>query len=83
MDFGTEKRGKGVMQAIRHKRTKKFVYGTDKRYTPFHQRTSNNQALLFENYFTAHLAFKERKVSKKLYEIVTVELVVKEEEEQA
>ncbi|EAG1724746.1 hypothetical protein BBW71_05215 [Listeria monocytogenes] len=72
-----------MMHAMRHKRTKKFIYGTDKRYSPFHQKTSNNQALLFENYFTAHLAFKERKVSKKLYEIVTVELIVKEEEEQA
>ncbi|EEO6424399.1 hypothetical protein DXP71_14850 [Listeria monocytogenes serotype 4b] len=71
------------MQAIRHKRTKKFIYGTDKRYSPFQQRTSNDQALLFENHFTANLAFKERKISKKLYEIVTVELVVKEEEEQA
>lgn len=69
------------MQAIRHKRTKKFVCGTDKRYAPFQQRTSNDQALLFEKHFTANLAFKERKVSKKLYEIVTVELVVKEEEE--
>ncbi|EDP7447913.1 hypothetical protein G0Q62_000744 [Listeria monocytogenes] len=69
-----------MMQAIRHKRTKKFVYGTDKRYAPFQQRTSNDQALLFENHFTANLAFKERKISKKLYEIVTVELVVKEEE---
>ncbi|EEO5812577.1 hypothetical protein ACK2EA_000038 [Listeria monocytogenes] len=71
------------MQAIRHKRTKKFIYGTDKRYSPFRQRTSNDQALLFENHFTANLAFKERKVSKKLYEIVTVELVVNDEEEQA
>ncbi|HAC0982255.1 TPA_asm: hypothetical protein GY030_13375 [Listeria monocytogenes] len=71
------------MHAIRHKRTKNFIYGTDKRYSPFRQRTSNDQALLFENYFTAHLAFKERKVSKKLYEIVTVELVVNDEEEQA
>ncbi|EAH0474607.1 hypothetical protein D3Y91_06265 [Listeria monocytogenes] len=71
------------MHAMRHKRTKKFIYGTDKRYSPFHQKTSNNQALLFENLFAANLAFRERKVSKKLYEIVTVELVVKELEEQA
>ncbi|MBC1459359.1 hypothetical protein [Listeria newyorkensis] len=68
------------MYAIRHKRTKKFVYGTDKRYPGFRQRTSDSTALLFESYFTAHFEFKERKVSNKLYEIVPVELVVKGEE---
>lgn len=31
------------MYAIQHKRTKKFVYGTDKRYSKFRQRTSSEQ----------------------------------------
>ncbi|HAB6527660.1 TPA_asm: hypothetical protein GZU97_04025 [Listeria monocytogenes] len=69
-----------MMYAIRHKRTKKFVYGTDKRYSKFRQRTSNEQALLFESYFIAHTAFNARQVSHKLYEIVPVELIVKGEE---
>ncbi|EAG6120430.1 hypothetical protein DLK56_01880 [Listeria monocytogenes] len=67
------------MYAIRHKRTKKFVYGTDKRYSKFRQRTSNEQALLFESYFIAHTAFNDRQVSHMLYEIVPVELIVKGE----
>ncbi|ENU4967156.1 hypothetical protein ACE39C_002780 [Listeria monocytogenes] len=69
-----------MMYAIRHKRTKKFVYGTDKRYSKFRQRTSSEQALLFESYFIAHTAFNDRQVSHKLYEIVPVELSVKEVE---
>ncbi|EAF3098967.1 hypothetical protein CS096_12305 [Listeria monocytogenes] len=68
------------MYAIRHKRTKKFVYGTDKRYSKFRQHTSSEQALLFESYFIAHTAFNDRQVSHKLYEIVPVELIVKEAE---
>ncbi|EAC2491252.1 hypothetical protein CRJ96_15285 [Listeria monocytogenes] len=71
------------MYAIQHKRTKKFVYGTDKRYSKFRQRTSSEQALLFESYFIAHTAFNDRQVSYWLYEIVQVELIVKGEEEQA
>ncbi|HAA8740473.1 TPA_asm: hypothetical protein GHM14_12020 [Listeria monocytogenes] len=58
----------------------KFADGTDKRYSKFRQRTSNEQALLFESYFTAHVAFNDRRVSNKLYEIVPVELIVKGEE---
>lgn len=51
------------MYAIQHKRTKKFVYGTDKRYSKFRQRTSNEQALLFESYFTAHPQAESLKTS--------------------
>ena len=68
------------MYAIRHKRTKKFVYGTDKRYNPFRQRTSHKNALLFEYDFEVETAFLTRRMSKKNYEIVPVELVVKGEE---
>lgn len=71
------------MYAIQHKRTKKFVYGTDKCYSKFRQRTSNEQALLFESYFIAHTAFNARQVSHMLYEIVQVELIVKEAEGQS
>ncbi|EAE8092023.1 hypothetical protein A9E25_15190 [Listeria monocytogenes] len=69
-----------MMYAIQHKRTKKFVYGTDKRYSKFRQRTSSEQALLFESYFIAHTAFNDRQVSHRLYEIVQVELIAKGEE---
>ena len=33
--------------AIKNKRTGKYVFGTDYRYHPLHQRTSYSKALLF------------------------------------
>lgn len=65
------------MYAIRHKKTKKWVYGTDYRYDPPHQRTSEDNALLFEYDFQAETALKTRRVSED-YEIVEVELKAKE-----
>lgn len=69
-----ERAAKKEMCAIRHKKTKKWVYGTDYRYSPVHQRTSLYEALIFENQLFAEFAFKERRCSEKLYEIVPVEL---------
>lgn len=65
------------MYAIRHRRSKKFVYGTDKRYPNFRQKLSHNNALLFEYNFEVEAAFLIRHMSKKDYEIVEVEIVVK------
>lgn len=38
------------MYAIKNKRTGKWWYGTDKRYWPFHQRSSFDQAVTFEDW---------------------------------
>lgn len=59
------------MYAIRNKRTKKWVYGTDYRYSPRRQRTSFDRALTYENYDRAKLDFIGRQCGKD-YEIVTV-----------
>lgn len=59
--------------AIRNKRTGKWVYGTDHRYHPWHQRTSDDKALLFEDYKLACLEFEARRCGK-AYEIVPVRL---------
>ena len=37
-----------MIVAIRNKKTKEYVYGTDYRYNPNHQRTSPEKALLYE-----------------------------------
>lgn len=64
--------------AISNKRTGRWIYGTDYRYSPPHQRTSKDKALLFDDYKIANLAFEIRRCSKE-YEIVPVKLVVIEE----
>ena len=69
------------MYAIRHKKTKKFVYGTDYRQyyngTKTHkQRTSSNQALTYADKDYAEIDMLTRGMSKD-YEIVEVKLVVK------
>lgn len=61
--------------AIRSKRTKKWVYGTDYRYHPWHQRTSAEKALVFDDYKLAKLAFEARRCGK-AYEIVPVRIEV-------
>ena len=63
------------MFAIRNKRTKKWMYGTDYRYWPRHQRTSYEQALLFETYDEAEKETVYRECGKD-YEIVPVKLEV-------
>lgn len=62
------------MYAIRAKKSKKWLYGTDYRYPRPHQRTSKNEALLYSDLFLAESDFKKRRCSNKLYEIVPVRL---------
>ena len=59
------------MYAIRNRRTKKFVYGTDWRYSPRHQRTSADRALVYETEVDAAIDFKLRQCGKE-YEIIPV-----------
>ena len=61
------------MYAIRNKRTLKWMYGTDYRYHPPHQRTSIFRAMLFEHYEDALNEMRWRRCGKD-YEIVPVML---------
>ena len=61
------------MYAIRNKRTKKWVYGTDFRRWPHTQFTSEEQALLWDDYEAAAYEFKHRQCGKS-YEVVPVRL---------
>ena len=63
------------MYAIRNKRTCLWLYGTDYRYNPPHQRTDYRQALTYPDKESAELDFKHRKCGKD-YEIVRV--IIKE-----
>lgn len=62
------------MYAIQNIKTGKFLYGTDYRYFPFHQRTSFEQMLTFDEYFYAECAFVSRECGKD-YRIVELEPV--------
>ena len=69
------------MYAIRNRKTKKWVYGTDYRYSPRRQRTSLNRALTYEDFDHAKFDFKHRQCGKD-YEIVSVVITeVRGEEE--
>ena len=70
------------MYAIRNKKSKHFVYGTDYRYYPPHQRTSENKALLYDCYASALFDFNKRHCGKN-YEIVPVRIEVLEDERKA
>jgi hypothetical protein len=61
------------MYAIRNKRTKKWLFGTDRRYHPWHQRTAEDRALILPDFDTAKLEFLARQCNKD-YEIVPVRL---------
>ena len=63
-----------AMFVIRNKKTGKWVYGTDHRYNPHHQRTSDKRALTFEDLDEAKHQFKMRQCGKD-YEVVKVRLV--------
>lgn len=52
------------MYAIQNTKTGEFVYGTDYRYHPWHQRCSKNRAMLFETLTDAVNGFKERRCGK-------------------
>ena len=61
------------MWAIRNKRTKKWLYGTDYRYYPRHQRTSEDRVLTWETEEQAVREMKWRGCGKD-YEAVPVRL---------
>lgn len=66
--------------AIRNRRTKKWVYGTDKRYYPPHQRTSFDECIVYYSYESAADDFCHRRCGKE-YEIVPVRIVEESEAE--
>lgn len=67
------------MWAIRNKRTKKWLYGTDYRRNPATQRTSHNRAITFETKEDAEHELEYRHCGKS-YEIIPVEIILREDE---
>ena len=61
------------MWAIRNKRTRKWVYGTDYRYSPCRQLTCEDRALIYRTEAEAQAEFAFRDCGKN-YEIVPVRL---------
>lgn len=67
------------MYAIQNIKTGKFVYGTDRRYHPYRQRTSWNCLIAFESLAYAKHSFNSRMCGKD-YRIVEVsQIVIKRE----
>lgn len=64
--------------AIRNRKTRKFVYGTDYRYHPAHQFTSEDRAIIYESWDHAEVEFRARECGKS-YEIVPVRIEVLED----
>ena len=62
------------MYAIVNAKTNQFVYGTDYRYHPPHQRTSNRQMLAFPDKQSAFRSLKARQCSKD-YRVVVLKTV--------
>lgn len=62
------------MYAIVNIRTNKYVYGTDRRYCPPHQRTSNRKMLTYEYLYEAISDFNCRKCGKD-YRIVVLKTI--------
>lgn len=52
------------MYAIVNVKTNKFLYGTDYRYNPPHQRTSKLQMLTFPDIDTAFMTLRSRRCGK-------------------
>lgn len=67
-----------MMYAIRNKKTKKWLFGTDRRYFPPHQRTADDRVLIFSDRKCAEIEMTSRRCNKN-YEIVAVR--VEEENE--
>lgn len=59
------------MSAIQNIKTGDFLYGTDYRYFPPHQRTSRNQALTYDSLARAKADFRGRRCGKN-YRVVCV-----------
>lgn len=62
------------MYAIQNIKTGEFVCGTDYRYHPRHQITSNDQMLTYATDWQAQLDFKRRRCGKN-YRIVVLKTV--------
>lgn len=62
------------MYAIQNIKTGKFVYGTDYRYAPYRQKTSNNRMLTWDNIQSAKLDYKCRQCGKD-YRLVVLKSV--------
>lgn len=62
------------MFAIQNIKTGKFVYGTDYRYSPRHQRTHRNKMLTYENLSFAKADFMSRRCGKD-YRIVCLKTI--------
>ena len=61
--------------AIRNRLTYKFVYGTDFRFNPPHQRTDYNKAILYDSDKEAESDLRWRRCGK-AYEVVPVRIEV-------
>lgn len=62
------------MYAIWNKQTLKWWYGSDYRWSPPHQRTSDEKAVTFASREDAESIMTARKINPKRYEIVKVKL---------
>lgn len=62
-----------MMFAIRNKRSKRWLYGTDFRYHPPHQRTDTDRVMIFPTWEIARLETIWRSCGKD-YEIVAVKI---------
>lgn len=62
------------MFAIQNIKTGKFVFGTDYRHHPPHQRTSDHRVLTFDNLATAKIEYRTRRCSKN-YRVVCLKPV--------
>ena len=62
------------MYAILNIKTSKFLYGTDYRYFPPHQRTSRNQALTYDSLARAKADFRGRRCGKN-YRVVCLKTI--------
>lgn len=60
-----------ISYAIKNLKTGKFMWGTDYRYNPPHQRTSDKTAMLYPSYSSAALDFGLRRCGKH-YDVVPV-----------
>lgn len=63
------------MYAIRNKKTGRWITGTDYRYSPPHQITSDDMAIIYANEELARFALRARRCGK-CYEVVPVRLEV-------
>ena len=63
------------MFAIRNKKDKRWVYGTDYRYSKPRQRCSHENVKIYSEMILAENEIALRQINMKNYEIVEVELI--------